>query len=40
VKNIVEETVGGVVMSIESGEVATQADGSVIVRYGDTVILS
>jgi Polyribonucleotide nucleotidyltransferase (polynucleotide phosphorylase) len=40
VKNIVEETVGGVVMSIESGEVATQADGSVIVRYGDTVVLS
>ena len=39
-KNIVEETVGGEVMSIESGEVATQADGSVIVRYGDTVILS
>ena len=39
-KNIVEETVGGVVMSIESGEVATQADGSVIVRYGDTVVLS
>jgi polyribonucleotide nucleotidyltransferase len=40
VKNIVEETVGGEVLSIESGEVATQADGSVIVRYGDTVILS
>jgi len=40
VKNIVEETVGGEVMSIESGEVATQADGSVIVRYGDTVVLS
>ncbi|MBT3880611.1 MAG: polyribonucleotide nucleotidyltransferase [Candidatus Scalindua sp.] len=39
-KNIVEETVGGVTMSIESGEVATQADGSVIVRYGDTVVLS
>jgi polyribonucleotide nucleotidyltransferase len=40
VKNIVEETVGGEIMSIESGEVATQADGSVIVRYGDTVVLS
>jgi len=40
VKNIVEETVGGEILSIESGEVATQADGSVIVRYGDTVILS
>jgi len=40
VKNIVEETIGGEIMSIESGEVATQADGSVIVRYGDTVVLS
>jgi polyribonucleotide nucleotidyltransferase len=40
VKNIVEETIGGEILSIESGEVATQADGSVIVRYGDTVILS
>lgn len=39
-KNIVEETIGGEILSIESGEVATQADGSVIVRYGDTVILS
>ena len=39
-KNIVEETIGGEVLSIESGEVATQADGSVIVRYGDTVVLS
>ncbi len=38
-KSIVEETVGGEVMSIESGQVAKQADGSVIVRYGDTVVL-
>ncbi len=38
-KSKVEETVGGEVMSIESGQVARQADGSVIVRYGDTVVL-
>lgn len=38
-KSKVEETVGGEVMSIESGQVAKQADGSVIVRYGDTVVL-
>lgn len=25
---------------IESGELAKQADGSVLVRYGDTVVLS
>lgn len=35
----VEETVGGETLSIESGEVAKQADGAVIVRYGDTVVL-
>jgi polyribonucleotide nucleotidyltransferase len=35
----VEETVGGKTLSIESGEVAKQADGAVIVRYGDTVVL-
>jgi polyribonucleotide nucleotidyltransferase len=39
VKSKVEETIGGEVMSIESGQVAKQADGSVIVRYGDTVVL-
>jgi len=35
----VEETIGKEVLSIESGQVAKQADGSVIVRYGDTVVL-
>ncbi|MFQ5964441.1 MAG: polyribonucleotide nucleotidyltransferase [Candidatus Scalinduaceae bacterium] len=35
----VEETIGKEVFSIESGEVAKQADGAVIVRYGDTVVL-
>jgi polyribonucleotide nucleotidyltransferase len=39
VKCKVEETVGGETLSIESGEVAKQADGAVIVRYGDTVVL-
>ncbi len=35
----VEETIGRNVLSIETGEVAKQADGAVIVRYGDTVVL-
>src|SRR5689334_25406561 len=30
---------GGVEFSIETGKVAKQADGSVIVRYGDTMVL-
>ncbi len=38
-KSKVEETVGGETLSIESGVVAKQADGAVIVRYGDTVVL-
>ncbi len=35
----VEETIDKNVLSIEAGEVAKQADGAVIVRYGDTVVL-
>lgn len=35
----VEQTIGKEVLSIETGEVAKQADGAVIVRYGDTVVL-
>ena len=35
----VEETIGKNVLSIETGEVSKQADGAVIVRYGDTVVL-
>ena len=27
-------------LTVEIGEVAKQADGAVIVRYGDTVVLS
>jgi polyribonucleotide nucleotidyltransferase len=30
---------GGIEFSIETGKVAKQADGSVIVRYGDTMVL-
>ncbi|MDR4504639.1 MAG: polyribonucleotide nucleotidyltransferase [Candidatus Scalindua sp.] len=36
----VEETIGNSVISIETGEVAKQANGSAIVRCGDNVILA
>ncbi len=35
-----EAVIGGRVMSIEAGRVAEQANGAVLVRYGDTVILA
>ena len=35
-----EAVIGGRVMSIETGRVAEQASGAVMVRYGDTVILA
>ncbi len=35
-----EAVIGGRVMSIETGRVAEQAGGAVLVRYGDTVILA
>jgi len=35
----VEREVGGRTLSIETGKVAKQADGAVIVRYADTVVL-
>jgi polyribonucleotide nucleotidyltransferase len=38
--NIVELTLNDKVLSIETGRVAKQADGSVLVRYGDTVVLA
>ena len=38
--NIVEFTLNGKVLSIETGRVAKQADGAVLVRYGGTVILA
>ncbi len=36
---VVSTEVGGRVLSIETGRVAKQANGSVLVRYGDTVVL-
>ncbi len=37
----IKETVqfGGKELSIETGKLAKQADGSVVVRYGDTMVL-
>ncbi len=37
--NTVEMELGGRTLCIESGKVAAQADGAVIVRYGGTVVL-
>ena len=35
----VEATIGGRTLTIETGRVAEQAGGAVLVRYGDTVVL-
>ncbi|MCK5654800.1 MAG: polyribonucleotide nucleotidyltransferase, partial [Candidatus Aureabacteria bacterium] len=35
----VEKEIGGKVLSIEVGKLARQADGAVVVRYGDTMVL-
>ena len=35
----VERQIGGETLSIETGKVARQADGAVIVQYGGTVVL-
>ena len=35
-----EAEIGGRVFSMETGKLAEQADGAVIVRYGDTVVLA
>jgi len=35
-----EAVIGGRIMSIETGRVAEQASGAVLVRYGDTIILA
>jgi len=35
----VEKEIGGRTLSIETGKIAKQADGAVIVQYGDTVVL-
>ena len=38
-QKIVSMEIGGRTFSIETGRVAKQANGSVLVRYGDSVIL-
>ncbi len=35
----VEREIGGKLLSIETGKVARQADGAVVVQYGDTIVL-
>ncbi|HUV40906.1 MAG TPA: polyribonucleotide nucleotidyltransferase [Sedimentisphaerales bacterium] len=35
----VERQIGGKLLSIETGKIAKQAHGAVVVRYGDTVVL-
>jgi polyribonucleotide nucleotidyltransferase len=35
----VEKEIAGRTLSIETGKIARQADGAVIVRYGETVVL-
>jgi polyribonucleotide nucleotidyltransferase len=35
----VEREIGGRKLSIETGKIARQADGAVVVQYGDTVVL-
>lgn len=35
----VERQIGGRILSIETGKIARQADGAVVVQYGDTVVL-
>lgn len=39
-KHVFETTIGGRQLSVEIGEMARQANGAVLVRYGDTVVLS
>lgn len=38
-KKVLETDIGGKPLSIETGKVAKQASGSVVVRYGETVVL-
>ena len=35
----VERQIGGRTLSIETGKIAKQADGAVLVQYGDTIVL-
>ena len=34
-----KEEIGGKTLSIQTGKVAKQASGSVVVQYGDTIVL-
>jgi polyribonucleotide nucleotidyltransferase len=36
----VEKTIGGRTLSIETNKMAKQADGAVVIRYGDTMVLT
>ena len=36
----VEAEIGGQTFSLEAGKLAEQADGAVLVRYGDSVLLA
>ena len=38
-ENILREEIGGRTLSIQTGKVAKQASGSVVVQYGDTIVL-
>ena len=38
-ETVLKTEVGGKPLSIETGKVAKQASGSVVVRYGDTMVL-
>ena len=39
-KSTKEMQIGGRTLSLETGAIAKQANGAVIVRYGDTVVLA
>ena len=36
---LLKEEIGGKTLSIQTGKVAKQASGSVVVQYGDTIVL-
>ena len=38
-KILLKEEIGGKTLSIQTGKVAKQASGSVVVQYGDTIVL-
>ena len=40
VKTRVEKMIAGRVMSLETGQLARQADGAVVVQYGESVVLA